>query len=125
MIDSARHGSVLNINIPDVAPDELRGLRPAPLAEFGAVQAEIGETGAGFVTVTFKEIRAGDHDETDAGLVVQGWATATMLRAPVNAAEADLQAPAWTRQERSCPHGPDQRERASSSNRSMSSRRHT
>ncbi|MFD6676862.1 5'/3'-nucleotidase SurE [Rhodococcus zopfii] len=127
VIESGQRGSVLNINIPDVPPHELRGIRPAPLAAFGAVQADIGEVGARFVTVTFREIRAGERDQTDAGLVAQGWATATALRAPVEVAEVDLQALAWTGPGHRSPgpHDPDQRDRASSSNRSMSSRRHT
>lgn len=91
VIGSGQRGSVLNINIPDVPPPELRGLRAAPLAAFGAVQADIGESGADFVTVTFREIRPDEADETDAGLVAQGWATATALRAPVEAADVDLQ----------------------------------
>ncbi|MBH0121221.1 5'/3'-nucleotidase SurE [Rhodococcus sp. HM1] len=96
VIESGQRGSVLNINVPDVPPDEFRGLRLAPLAAFGAVQADIGEIGKEFVTVTFREIRADERDETDAGLVAQGWATATALRAPVEAADVDLEALPWT-----------------------------
>jgi len=74
-------GWVLNVNVPDVA--ECRGLRPAALADFGAVQAAIAERGEGYVTVTLEEIEADDDgSDTDAALLRAGWATATVLRAP-------------------------------------------
>lgn len=82
--------TVLNVNVPDVPADRLRGLRSAPLAEFGAVQADIGETGTGYVTMTLAEIKAGTDDGTDAWLLAEGWATATALRAPCQATDVDL-----------------------------------
>jgi 5'-nucleotidase len=81
---------VLNVNVPDVPPDRLRGLRPAGLASFGAVQTEVAETGEGFVTMTFAEVDAELEADTDAALLVDGWATATALRAPCHAADVDL-----------------------------------
>lgn len=74
--------NVLNVNVPDVPPDRLRGLRPARLAGFGAVQAEIGESGEGFVTMTFREVDAEPAPDTDVALLREGWATVTALRAP-------------------------------------------
>ncbi|WP_232295172.1 hypothetical protein [Parafrankia sp. EUN1f] len=41
---------LLNVNVPDLPPERLLGLRPASLATFGAVQARIGERGRGYVT---------------------------------------------------------------------------
>lgn len=73
---------VLNVNVPDVAPEVLRGLVAAPLATFGAVQADVAETGEGFVTLTFSEIDPGPEPETDAGLQRSGWATVTPLSFP-------------------------------------------
>ncbi len=83
---------VLNVNVPNVPLGELRGLRVAPLAEFGAVQADIGETGQGYVTMTLSEIKAHEDDGTDAALLARGWATATALRAPCEARDVDLSA---------------------------------
>lgn len=77
--DSAR---VLNVNIPPVPPSELRGIRRADLATYGAVQAEIGDTDDEFVTVRFDEIAADDESDSDASLVARGWATVTALRPP-------------------------------------------
>ncbi|OOL32163.1 5'-nucleotidase [Rhodococcus rhodochrous] len=89
-------GTVLNVNVPDIPLSELRGLRTAPLAAFGAVQADIGETDQDpddgerqYVTVTFSDIRADEAEDTDAGLLAQGWATATALRSPFEAADVD------------------------------------
>lgn len=73
---------VLNVNVPDVPPGQLRGLRRAPLATFGAVQADIGEIGEGFVTLTFSEIDVSGEPESDAALQSARWATVTPLSAP-------------------------------------------
>lgn len=73
---------VLNVNLPDVAPGSLKGLRHAPLASFGAVQADIAEVGEGFVTLTFSEIDVSGEPDSDAALQLQGWATVTPLAAP-------------------------------------------
>lgn len=78
-----RHGApgwVLNVNVPDRR--DVRGIRAAPLAPFGAVQAAIGEHGEDYVAVTLEEIHAGEGDDSDAALLRAGWATATVLRSP-------------------------------------------
>ncbi|MBT0769593.1 5'/3'-nucleotidase SurE [Kineosporia sp. J2-2] len=81
---------VLNVNVPDIPPGELRGLKPATPASFGAVQAEIGEAGEGFVTATFHEIGDRPDPGTDVALLQEGWATATALRPPIVADAVDL-----------------------------------
>lgn len=73
---------VLNVNVPDVPSGELRGVTSAPLATFGAVQADIAEVGEGFVTLTFSEIDVSTEPHTDAGLQEAGWATVTTLTGP-------------------------------------------
>jgi 5'-nucleotidase len=73
---------VLNVNVPDLPADRLRGFRSAPLASFGAVRADIAEVGQGFVTLTFSEIDASTEPHTDAGLQEAGWATVTTLTGP-------------------------------------------
>ncbi len=74
---------VLNVNVPDVAPDRLRGIRPASLASFGAVQARVKELGTGYVQLTYTGVEAEEEPGTDHYLLARGWATLTMLRAPV------------------------------------------
>ncbi|MGA9872935.1 MAG: 5'/3'-nucleotidase SurE [Rhodococcus sp. (in: high G+C Gram-positive bacteria)] len=90
IVDNGRTDAILNVNIPDVPPDRLRGVKAAPLARFGAVQAEIGDQGEDFVTIRFDAIRAEEDDDSDAGLVARGWATATLLRPPCSVDDADL-----------------------------------
>jgi 5'-nucleotidase len=81
---------VLNINVPDVPPDALRGIRPATLASFGAVQAHVGERGSGYVTMTLQEVPDEPAPGTDVALLREGWATATAVSAPVEDADVDL-----------------------------------
>jgi 5'-nucleotidase len=86
----AREPVVLNVNVPDVPPADLRGLTAAPLATFGAVQADVDEIGKGFVTLTFSEIDVSAEPHTDAGLQVSGWATVTAISGPREVDEYEL-----------------------------------
>ena len=70
---------VVNVNVPDLALDELRGLRIAPLAQVGAVQTNITDTGKGYLRVMF-EPPSDPEPGTDAALLAEGWAVATPLR---------------------------------------------
>ena len=74
---------VLNVNVPDTPLERLRGVRPATLASFGAVQASVKEEGVGFVDLTYTKVEPGDEPETDHQLLTRGWATWTLVRAPV------------------------------------------
>lgn len=85
---------VLNLNVPDVALDRLRGLRGARLASFGAVQARVKEVGTGYVQLTYAGVDAAEEPGTDHYLLSRGWATATMVRAPV-ADDSGLVLPAF------------------------------
>ncbi|SDB91411.1 5'-nucleotidase [Raineyella antarctica] len=76
---------VLNVNVPDIAPDRLRGLRPAALASFGAVQAQVRRVGEEQVQVSYSAEEAREEPESDHYLLSRGWATVTLLRAPVAA----------------------------------------
>ncbi len=77
----AGHG-VLNVNVPDVPAGRLRGIRKAPLARFGAVQAALDTDDAGLHTIRYTAIDPTQDQDSDAGLLAQGWATLTLLRAP-------------------------------------------
>ncbi|GLY31345.1 5'/3'-nucleotidase SurE [Kineosporia sp. NBRC 101731] len=81
----------VNVNVPDVAPDGLLGLRSADFAGFGSVQAEIGEFGEGFVTMAFTELGEEVAQDSDLGLLRKGWATLSSMRTPI---VADLDLPA-------------------------------
>ena len=79
-LPQAGEAVVANVNVPDVPHPQLRGLRAARLASFGAVQASIGEPGGGFIPVTFSEPDTEPGPGTDLALVRQGWASVTVLR---------------------------------------------
>ena len=80
---------VVNVNVPDVAVADLRGLRVAPLAQVGAVQTHVTDTGQGYLEVTFAP-PAEPEPGTDAALLADGWAVATPLRALSEDHEADV-----------------------------------
>jgi 5'-nucleotidase len=90
LLEDPPGAAVLNVNVPDVAPDRLRGLRPARMSSVGAVQAEVGEVGEGFVALTFSEGGEDPAPDSDVALLRAGWATVTALRAPCEAADVDL-----------------------------------
>ena len=81
---------VLNLNIPAVEPEAMRGITSARLARLGSVQATITEAGAGWVRMAY-EAAAGDYEPgTDAALLVEGWATVTPLTAVCESSFDDL-----------------------------------
>ncbi len=81
---------VLNVNVPDLPVDQLRGVRSAPLARFGAVQATVDTDDAGGRTVRYAEIDRSREPDSDAGLLAAGWATLSLLQAPCFDADAQL-----------------------------------
>jgi 5'-nucleotidase len=83
-------GTVLNVNAPNIPLSELRGFRRAGLANFGAVQTNVSETGEGYVKICLSDIEADYEPGTDAALLVDGYATVTPLRAVCEAAEVEL-----------------------------------
>jgi 5'-nucleotidase len=84
---------VLNVNAPNVPLAELRGLRRARLASFGAVQTNIAESGEGYVRVSVADLKAEYEPGTDAALVADRYATVTPLRPICEALEVDLPLP--------------------------------
>lgn len=83
-------GTVLNLNVPDLDPDGIRGLRRARLAQFGQVQISIAEAGEGYVRTAVQaaedELEAG----TDLAALAENFAVVTPLRAPGEAADVRL-----------------------------------
>lgn len=84
--------TVLNVNVPDVPLSEVRGLRRARLASFGAVQTNVAEKGEGYVQISMSEIEAEHEPGTDAALVAAGYATVTALRAICEAGDVEVPA---------------------------------
>ncbi|MGH9037749.1 MAG: 5'/3'-nucleotidase SurE [Acidimicrobiia bacterium] len=85
--------TVLNVNVPNVPWAEVRGLHPARLAAFGAVQFNVVEKGEGYAKIGLSEMDAELEPGTDAALVAEGWATVTALRAVCQVDDLDLEVP--------------------------------
>jgi 5'-nucleotidase len=81
---------ILNVNAPNCAPDHLRGIRPARLAAFGAVQTVVTEQGAGYVKLAYDEIDADLEAGTDAAALAERVASVTSLRAVCEEANSGL-----------------------------------
>lgn len=81
--------TVLNVNVPDLPPDRISGLRQATLGRFGEVQMSIAERGIGFVRTALEETEAQHESGSDMALLLQGFATITPL-APMSEAPIRL-----------------------------------
>lgn len=79
-------GTVVNVNVPDVDRADLRGVRPARLARFGAVQTAVTERGRGWVRLGYTQVDAASEPGTDAAAVAEGYASVTVLRGVTEAA---------------------------------------
>jgi len=89
--------TALNLNVPDVPVDEVRGLVRAHLSSSGVVQATLTEVGKGYVKLSYIEGNGHLEPKSDAALLAAGCATVTPLLAPSEAAEVDTVALTETR----------------------------
>jgi 5'-nucleotidase len=74
--------TVLNLNVPDCDQERLRGVRWAPLAQFGSVRAALAESPDGTLEMELRSTEAELDPETDTALVRAGWVTVTALNGP-------------------------------------------
>jgi 5'-nucleotidase len=84
-------GTVLNVNVPNLPGQRLRGIRRARLAPFGAVQTVV-ETADGFLQVNVTDTRHTPEPGSDSGALADGYASATLLR-PL--CEVPMDGPPW------------------------------
>ncbi len=82
---------VLNVNVPDVAPDDLQGIEQARLAPFGAVQVTNTERTGDRLKLTYSPWVADEPVGSDASMLNEGYATITALQ-PVCEATTDIAA---------------------------------
>jgi 5'-nucleotidase len=78
-LELAPRGTVLNVNVPNVALSELRGVRSGRLAPFGTARATLA---ASTGTRLHLELRATEDklpDDTDTMLVLAGYVAVTTL----------------------------------------------
>ena len=85
-------GVALNLNVPNVPVDEVRGLRRGGLAAGGTVQATVTEVGEGYRKMSFAQGNGGFDPGTDAALLAEGYACFTPLTAPCEAVAVDTSA---------------------------------
>jgi 5'-nucleotidase len=70
---------VLNVNVPNVAPGDVRGVREASLAPYGTFWTATAEAGEGDVVLEFKGNEIRPDPETDLALVRSGYVAVTPL----------------------------------------------
>ena len=71
--------TVLNLNVPNVALDDLAGVRPAVLAPFGTVRTAVTGVESGRLQVEFQPVREPLDPDTDTALLAAGYATVTSV----------------------------------------------
>ena len=79
---------VLDVNVPNVAPQDLTGMRAAHLATVGAV---LTETGEGYVKLDYEALGGELEPGTDVAVLADGAASVTALRAVCEAADIDVE----------------------------------
>jgi 5'-nucleotidase len=82
-------GTVLNVNAPNVPVGQIRGVRQATLASFGAVETRIANATEGYLEVALVDTGAQLEEGTDAFLVAEGYASVTPLQS-IREAAIDL-----------------------------------
>ena len=83
-------GTVLNLNVPDLHVDGIRGLRRARLARFGQVQVSIAEAGEGYVRTAVQAAEETLEPDTDLAALADNYAVVTPIRAPGEATDVRL-----------------------------------
>jgi 5'-nucleotidase len=83
-------GTVLNLNVPDLHLDGIRGLRRGRLARFGQVQISIAEAGEGFVRTAVQAADEVLEPGTDLAALAESYAVVTPIRAPGEAKDVRL-----------------------------------
>ncbi len=96
MLATSPRNLAINLNVPNISAEHVRGRRRAPLARFGVVQAKVTEAGHGYVHLEYNEVDPVQEPGSDAGLLAAGWATLTALRPLSAATDIDLAAIALT-----------------------------
>jgi len=73
-------GTVLNLNVPDVDLDQIKGIENGPLGQRGKIGYSIERTGSQLTVQPYLTDPADLEDDSDAGLLHAGYVTATLLR---------------------------------------------
>jgi len=90
-------GTALNLNVPNVPVEGVRGLVRAHVSSAGVVQTVLTEVGKGYVKLSYAEGDGQVEPDSDAALLAAGYATVTPLCAPCESGGVDTSALADTR----------------------------
>ena len=90
--------TALNLNVPNVEPHELRGVRHAPLAPIGAMRTSIADHTPGLIRLQLRPNGSPVPADTDTALVREGYATVSLLTPPT-AIDDDSVLAAFARQD--------------------------
>jgi 5'-nucleotidase len=90
MLTDTPPGTILNLNVPDLHLDGIRGLRRARLARFGQVQMSIAEAGEGFVRTAVQAAEEELEPGTDLTALAESCAVVTPIRSPGEATDVKL-----------------------------------
>jgi 5'-nucleotidase len=71
--------TVVNLNVPNVAFDDLLGVRLAPLASFGTVRSAITDSGGGKLQVELRDTEVELDPDSDTALVARGIVAVTPI----------------------------------------------
>ncbi len=83
-------GTLLNVNVPDVPAERLRGVRRGGLARFGQVEITLAQADEGFVRTAVQASDEPLEPGSDLALLAGGYAVVTPVRAPAEAADVAL-----------------------------------
>jgi 5'-nucleotidase len=81
---------VLNVNVPNVPPERLGGIRLARLAAFGAVQMSFAAPDRGYLEVKMTDSEHEPEPGTDSAMLAAGFASVTPLHGVCEAPVAGL-----------------------------------
>lgn len=74
--------TAVNLNVPNVEPGEVLGVRHAPLAPVGAMRTHIADHEPGRIRLQLRPNADAVPAGTDTALVREGWATVSLLAPP-------------------------------------------
>jgi len=94
----AREVVALNLNVPNLPEEKVRGLERARLSSAGVVQVTVTEVGKGYVRMSQAEGDGHLEPGSDAALLAADYATVTPLLAPCEAGNVDTTALAPSRE---------------------------
>jgi 5'-nucleotidase len=90
-------GVALNVNVPNLPPCQLAGIRRGRLAEYGSVQVQILEATEQYLRITMSETAREPGGDCDSDLLASGYASVTPLRPLCEAADAVMPWPSADR----------------------------